>query len=103
MNQVSSTPIFKPLLVFVFILFAALTLYAVQHAGGIVPLVRQHLSEPEGWQIFTDLVIALCLFLIWMWQDAKMLGRNFWLWAAITLSCGSFGPLLYLITRKARA
>jgi hypothetical protein len=51
-------------------------------------------------QLFFDLVIALLLFLVWMWGDAKATGRNPWPWIAITLAIGSFGPLLYLITRK---
>ncbi len=51
-------------------------------------------------QIFADLVIALTLVMVWMWHDAKITGRNIWPWIVATLAVGSFGPLLYLLTRK---
>jgi len=47
-----------------------------------------------------DLVIALSVFLVWMWRDARAIGRNPWPWLVMTLAIGSFGPLLYLLTRK---
>lgn len=50
-------------------------------------------------QVLADLVIALTLFLVWMWRDAKALGRPPWPWIVLTLATGSFGPLLYLLTR----
>ncbi|OYT91748.1 MAG: DUF2834 domain-containing protein [Burkholderiales bacterium PBB3] len=52
-------------------------------------------------QVMTDLVIALTLFMVWMWHDAKASGRNVWPWVIFTLVTGSFGPLLYLLTRPA--
>jgi len=51
-------------------------------------------------QVLADLAIALTLFLAWMWRDARASGRNPWLWLVLTLASGSFGPLLYLLTRK---
>jgi Terpene cyclase DEP1 len=55
-----------------------------------------------GAQVLVDLVIALTLFMVWMWQDAKASGRNPWPWIVLTLATGSFGPLFYLLTRPAR-
>jgi hypothetical protein len=34
-----------------------------------------------------------------MWHDAKTTGRKVWPWIALTLATGSFGPLIYLVTR----
>ncbi|HCY84675.1 MAG TPA: DUF2834 domain-containing protein [Desulfobacteraceae bacterium] len=51
-------------------------------------------------QVFFDLVIALGLFLGWMWGDATSSGRNPWPWMLLTLSMGSFGPLIYLLWYK---
>ena len=88
------------LLTIVFAAFLALTAVAVwQHgASGILELA---LGSFAGAQLLVDLVIALSLFLVWMWRDAQANGRNPWPWVVLTLVAGSFGPLLYLISRKA--
>jgi hypothetical protein len=91
--------IFKSTLMIALAIFTALTLYVVTQIG-LLNIWVHNLNHPAGWQIFVDIFIALCLFLVWMWNDAKKLNRNFWPWAIFTLISGSFGPLLYLITRK---
>ncbi len=85
-----------------FVLFAALTAYAVHHVGGVWQLLHAHLSQPAGWQIFADLVIVMCLLLVFVYRDAKATGRPFVPWAMASLLLGSFGPLLYFITAKPR-
>ncbi len=95
-----NTPVIKAMLIAVLLIFSGLTAWGIYTAGGILAMVLQHLSGPIGWQIFSDLVIMIGLFVVWMWHDAKRLGRNFWFWAIFAFTCGSFGPLLYLITRK---
>ncbi|MGB0955050.1 MAG: DUF2834 domain-containing protein [Panacagrimonas sp.] len=89
----------RSLLALTLIAFGALTVVALAHHG-YWGIVAPHFQSFGAGQVFADLVIALFLVLIWMWHDARALGRNFWPWAAITLFMGSFGPLLYLITRK---
>ena len=89
------------LLIITLILFGALTVAALwQHGywGIIVP----HFQSFGGGQVFADLVIALTLAIIWIWHDAKAIGRNAWPWIIATLALGSFGPLVYLLTRKAK-
>jgi hypothetical protein len=59
-----------------------------------------NLNHLAGQQVFADLLISLSLVMVWMWHDAKTTGRNVWPWIALTLAAGSFGPLIYLLTRK---
>jgi uncharacterized membrane protein YfcA len=85
-------------LIMTLILFSILSATALwQH--GYWGLIAPHFQNFGGAQVFTDLVIALCLAMVWMWRDAKATGRNVWPWVALTLTMGSFGPLIYLLTR----
>ena len=87
------------LLVVTLVLFGALTSVAVWHHGyrGIFETMFQSWA---GVQVLVDLVITLVLVLVWMWRDAQVLKRSVWPYVLITLVAGSFGPLLYLLTRK---
>lgn len=87
------------LLIFTLILFGALSAVALwQH--GFWGIIAPHFQSFGGGQVFADLVIALTLTMVWMWHDAKTTGRKAWPWIVATLAFGSFGPLLYLLTRK---
>lgn len=89
----------RVLIIVVLGLFGALTTAALlQHGfwGIIDPLFK---SFGAG-QVFADLVIALTMAMVWMWRDSKETGRNPWPWIAATIALGSFGPLVYLLTRK---
>jgi drug/metabolite transporter (DMT)-like permease len=92
----------KSVLALVLVVFSALSAYAVHHAGGVLELVLVLLRIPEGWQVMADLIIAMCLLLVFVRRDAKSTGRPFWPWAIFSLMFGSFGPLLYFITAKER-
>jgi hypothetical protein len=80
-------------------LFGALTAAALWQTG-ILGIIDWHVKSFGGGQVFTDLVIALTLAMVWMWHNAKATGRKVWPWLALTLATGSFGPLLYLLTSK---
>ena len=51
-------------------------------------------------QYFVDLVIALGLFMFWMWSDCRRRGKSPILWIVATFMAGSLVPLVYLIMRK---
>ena len=89
----------KSPLILSFIALGAVTAAALWMEGlaGILGAITHSYGSM---QIFTDLVIALTLVMVWMWRDAKNTGRNIWPWIVITLVVGSFGPLLYFITGK---
>ena len=87
------------LIIVVLALFGALTTAAALRHG-YWGIIEPHFKSFGAGQVFADLVIALTLVMMWMWRDAKATGRNPWLWIATTLALGSFGPLLYLLTRK---
>lgn len=87
------------ILVVVLIAFLALTVVAAWQHGyvGVFAFQFQNLA---GIQVLLDLVIALSIFLVWMWQDAKNAGRNPWPWLLLTLVTGSIGALAYLLVYK---
>ena len=89
----------RNLIIVTLILFGALSAKALWQNGywGILAPLFQSFGAA---QVFADLLIALGLVMIWMWQDAKVIGRNPWPWIIATLAVGSFGPLGYLLTRK---
>ncbi len=79
--------------------FTLLTVYAVAEVG-YIGLLDYHRHSPAGWQVFTDLVVALILVLTWMIPEARRSGRNPWPWVVATLFLGSIGPLLYMATDR---
>lgn len=98
LNTTQELLMHRALLIAVLVAFSALTAVALAHHG------LWGLFEPlfKTWgaaQVGVDLVIALSLFLVWMWRDARSQGRRPWPWLLLTLAAGSFGPLLYLLTQ----
>lgn len=86
-------------LIAVLIPFTLLSVVALFHHGyqGIFQLAFQTFG---GAQVLADLFIAISLFLIWLWNDARENNRNPWPWILISLTLGSFGPLMYLLIYK---
>lgn len=82
--------------------FTVLSLYALWKVG-YIGLFDYHRHSPAGWQVFTDLVIALILVLSWMVPEMRRAGRNPWPWIAATIFLGSIGPLLYLALGRRQA
>jgi len=76
--------------------FVALTVYSVAQVG-YIGLFEYHLHSPAGWQVFTDLVLALLIVMLWLFPEARRNGRNPWPWFIGTLFLGSIAPLLYLV------
>jgi len=89
----------KAFLVIALTALGGITAVALWHEG-LVGIFAAITHSFGSMQIFTDLVIALTLVMVWMWRDAKTNGRNVWPWIVFTLVAGSFGPLLYLLTGK---
>ncbi|MBM3761807.1 MAG: DUF2834 domain-containing protein [Acidobacteria bacterium] len=89
----------KSILILILIPFSVLTGLALRDHG-VWGIIEPHFKSYGAGQVFADLCIALTLMLVQIWRDAKQTGRNFWLWLAVTLATGSFGPLLYLLTRR---
>ena len=93
----------KVLLSAVLIPFSALTVYTMVHYGGLTDWLLFYTRDPASWHIFADLVITMCLLLVFMRRDADTTGRPFWPWAIFSLTVGSFGPLFYFLTAKKKA
>ena len=60
---------------------------------------REHRSAI---QVFADVAIACALILIWLVRDARRRGVSPWPYVVLTLTLGSFGPLIYLLLRELR-
>jgi hypothetical protein len=101
-TQSANADLPKALLLIVVITFSVLSGIALWQVG-LVGILLPHFTTWGGGQVFADLVIALCFCLVWMWRDAKHIGRCAWFWVVFTLLVGSFGPLLYWLTRKQTA
>lgn len=92
----------KPLLISVLVVFGALTGYTLAHYGGLLAWLAFYTHDPASWQIFADMVITMCLLLVFIRHDAQANGRPFLPWAVFCFAVGSFGPLLYFISAKKR-
>lgn len=85
----------------VVVAFGVLTTLALMDVG-FWGIIAPHFRSWGGAQVFTDLVIACVLACIWIVNDSGKRGLPAWPFLAITLVAGSFGPLLYLLTREVR-
>jgi uncharacterized membrane protein len=101
-DTLKENPVKKPLLILALIALGAATTIALWQ-DGLVGISAAIVHSYGSMQIFSDLVIALTLVMLWMWRDAKSSGRNIWPWIVVTLVAGSFGPLLYLISGKEKS
>jgi hypothetical protein len=93
---------FKPVLAVVTGAFGVLSFLALRDHG-YWGIIAPHFTTFGLAQVFVDLVLACALAMVWIWRDARTTGRNPWIWLAVTLVSGSFGPLLYLLTRPSAA
>ena len=93
---------FKTALALVLIPFSVLTAGALWQVG-YPGLFTQQFDNYGTWQVLFDLFIAVGICMYWLWTDALKTGRNPWPWLLLSLAAGSFGPLLYLLTRKEAA
>jgi RsiW-degrading membrane proteinase PrsW (M82 family) len=91
----------RNLLRIVLVLFGVLTAVVIwlEGVGGIFAAI---VSSWGAVQIYVDLVIALGLIMVWIYRDARRLGRNPWPWLVATAVVGVFAPLIYLLVRDAR-
>jgi len=90
------------MLLLVIAAFGALSVLALQDVG-YFGIIAPHFQSWGGAQVFADLTILAVLFCIWMVRDARRRGVAAWPFILMTVFLGSFGPLLYLVTRELRA
>ena len=83
-------------LIAVLLAFGALSARAMLDHG-YLGIFAFHFTSTAGMQVITDLVIVCVLAMIWIFVDARRSGRMAWPYLLLTLTAGSFGPLLYLL------
>lgn len=84
--------------------FAAFTIYTafVVADHGYTGFIELAMAEAWGAQMFIDLCIALVLFAIWMFPDARERGIPAWPYFVAIVTTGSIGALAYLIHRNVK-
>ncbi len=92
----------RSLIAIILLPFGILTTLALWQYG-YWGILAPHFQSTAEAQVLADLVIALSLVLVWLWKDAQATGRNPWPWVIATLTMGSFGPLIYILTRRSDA
>ena len=87
------------LIAFALIDFTAVSIWLVADLG---PLAFFSSILTDGWtlQVALDLVLALSLFVGWMWKDARARDLNPLPYALLVLGTGSIGALGYLLRRE---
>ena len=78
----------------------ALYSFAVMFAIGYDGIWLDGLASPGSRQILADLTVMAILACTWLAADARRSGRKAWPWVLMTLTCGSLGPLVYLLTAR---
>lgn len=89
----------RPLLYATFVLFTAFSLW-VTFTEGYLAFLDVPRGSMWGLQITLDLVIAISLFVGWMWRDARTSGVPPLPYFLLCLTVGSIGALAYLIHRS---
>ena len=79
--------------------FAAYTVWVAMNGGTFTEIVTAFSTNPWQLQVLLDLVLALSLFSIWLWRDARERGVNPLPWLIATCLVGSIAPLAYLLIR----
>ena len=94
----------KILLAAALVAFSSYTIYTLAISGqSLLSFGYGLVSSPDTAQVVIDLYIMAFLAIIWIYIDAKKLGKPIWYWAlfsALTLVFVSIGPLLYLLLRS---
>ncbi len=80
--------------------FVGFTAWVVATGGGFAEIVAAFSTNPWILQVTIDLVLALSLSSIWIWNDARRRGKNPVPWIVATLFTGSIAPLTYLLLRS---
>ncbi len=79
----------------VLVLFALLTVGALNQDGtDIAATVTRTFSHLQIW---VDLVIAIILWVFWVYADTRRRGASPWPWIVFALLLGAFAPLAYLV------
>lgn len=86
----------KILCAVIFAGFGAYSTWAMLQVG-YLGIWQAGFAGPGALQVLLDLCILGLLASLWIIRDARAAGRNPWIYVILTVTAGSFGPLLYLL------
>ena len=86
----------------ILVAFTGYTVWVMANGGGFGEIAAAFGANPWIMQVTLDLVLALAMVCIWMWQDARSHGRNALPWIVATAFIGSIAPLAYWAFRPER-
>lgn len=89
----------KVIVAVVLAIFVPFSIWCALTGGPLSEILAAFGANPWCLQVSIDLVLALSMVCVWIWNDARSRGASAIPWILATCCLGSIGPLVYLLLR----